>query len=174
MVHAKLAVAAENSGKLVTQLRRVAQQVSESKGLELVISDGSPGIGCPVIASLTGASLALVVVEPTASGLHDFERIARLALELGVPALLAVNKADLNPAVAGRLEAAGRAMGIQAVGRVPYDAEVTRAQIAARSVVETSGGPAAEAIRVLWRRVEERLGASVASRAGGLVQVEGR
>jgi MinD superfamily P-loop ATPase len=172
MVHARLAVAAENSGKLVTQLRRVAQQVSESKGLELVICDGSPGIGCPVIASLTGASLALMVVEPTASGLHDCERIARLALQLGIPGLLAVNKADLNPAVAGRLEESARALGIEPLGRVPYDPEVTRAQIAARSVVETSGGPAAEAIRALWRRVGGRLHASAASRASGLVQVE--
>ena len=85
MVHARLAVAAENSGKLVTQLRRTSQQVAKSQGLGLVICDGSPGIGCPVIASLTGASLALIVVEPTISGLHDFKRIAQLALRLGVP-----------------------------------------------------------------------------------------
>jgi MinD superfamily P-loop ATPase len=172
MVHAKLGIAEENSGKLVTQLRRAACQAAASRGLELVICDGSPGIGCPVIASMTGASLALIVVEPTLSGLHDFERIGRLALRLGVPALMAVNKADLNVEVARRLEAAAALLGIEPAGRVPYDPEVTRAQIAARSVVETSTGPAAEAITAIWRRVEERLRASRPSRGSGLVQVE--
>jgi len=172
MVHARLDVAAENSGKLVTQLRQAAGQVAWSKGLELVICDGSPGIGCPVIASLTRASLALIVVEPTMSGMHDFERIARLTRRLAVPALVAVNKADLNAAVAERLEAAADSLGIVPVGRIPYDPEVTRAQIAASSVVEASTGPAAEAITTTWHRVEERLRGSAPSQQGGLVQVE--
>jgi len=171
MVHAKLGVAAENSGKLVTQLRRSAQQVAQEHRLDRILCDGSPGIGCPVIASLTGASLALLVVEPTASGLHDFERIAQLAVQLGVPAILSVNKADLNEEVAGRLEAAARAIGIEPVGRVPYDPEVTRAQIAARSVVEVSQGPAAQAIRRIGCEIEERWKSLAASQAGGLVQL---
>ncbi len=171
MVHARLGVAAENSGKLVTQLRRAAQGLSHAKDLDLVICDGSPGIGCPVIASLTGASLALVVVEPTVSGLHDFERVARLAARLDVPALLAVNKADLNPAMTERLEEAARAAGIEPVGRVPYDPEITRAQIAARSVVEASQGPAAEAIRAIWHVVRRHLQESQPSQAGGLVEL---
>jgi len=173
MVHARLHVAEENSGKLVTQLRQAAGQIARSQGLELVICDGSPGIGCPVIASLTGASLALIVVEPTMSGLHDFERIGRLTLQLGVPGLVAVNKADLNLDVAERLEAAAGSLGIVPVGRIPYDPEVTRAQIAARSVVETSTGPAAATIGAIWGRVEERLRTSVPSKGGGrLVQVQ--
>jgi len=171
MVHARLAVAAENSGKLVTQLRRAAQQVAQSSGLGRVICDGSPGIGCPVIASLTGASLALMVVEPTASGLHDFQRIAQLAIQLGVPAVLAVNKADLNLDMADRVEAAAAAMGIEPLGHVPYDPEVTRAQIAARSVVEASRGPAVDAIRAIWDRVQSRLESCPAPGAGDLVQV---
>lgn len=171
MVHARLAVAAENSGKLVTQLRRASQQIAQSKGLDLVICDGSPGIGCPVIASLTGASLALVIVEPTVSGLHDFERIAKLCLRLGVPGLLVINKADLNGEVAGRLDGAAREMGIEPAGRVPYDPEVTRAQVAARSVVELSNGPASEAIAPIWHAVEERLRTCAASQAGGLLQL---
>ena len=127
-----------------------------------------------MIASLAGASLALVVVEPTMSGMHDFERIGRLTLRLGVPALVAVNKADLNMAVAQRLEAAARSLGIVPVGRIPYDPEVTRAQIAARSVVETSTGPAAEAIVATWHRVEERLRTSSPSQWGSLVQIEAK
>jgi MinD superfamily P-loop ATPase len=172
MVYAKLNVAAENSGKLVTQLRQAAGQIALSGGFELVLCDGSPGIGCPVIASLTGASLALIVVEPTMSGMHDFERIAQLTLRLGVPALVVVNKADLNLAVARRLEEAADSSGILPVGRIPYDPEVTRAQIAARSVVEMAVGPAAEAIAAIWRRVEERLRASAPSQRGSLVQME--
>ena len=105
MVHAKLGIAAENSGKLVTQVRRTAQEVAHRHGLELILCDGSPGIGCPVIASLTGASLALFVVEPTVSGVHDFRRVAQLAARLDVPGLLAVNKADLNEDIAKELEA---------------------------------------------------------------------
>ncbi|MBN2577799.1 MAG: ATP-binding protein [Pirellulales bacterium] len=171
MVHARLAAAAENSGKLVTQLRQTAQQMVQSQGLELVICDGSPGIGCPVIASLTGASLALIIVEPTMAALHDFERIARLTVRLGIPALLAVNKADLNKELAERLETAAVAVGIEPAGRVPYDPEVTRAQIAGRSVVEASAGPAAEAVRALWQRVNGRLQGCAESQAGGLVQM---
>ena len=171
MVHARLGVAAENSGKLVTQLRRAAQHLAVSRRLELAICDGSPGIGCPVIASLTGASLALIVVEPTVSGLHDFERIAQLTRRLEVPALMAVNKSDLNAEVADRLEAAARAAGIEPVGHVPYDPEVTRAQITASSVVEISNGPAADAIRSLWQRVEDHLHTCQPVQTDDLVQL---
>jgi MinD superfamily P-loop ATPase len=171
MVHAKLGVGAENSGKLVTQIRRAAPQVGAQHRLELILCDGSPGIGCPVIASLTGASLALFVVEPTVSGLHDFRRVAQLAARLNVPGVVAVNKADLNPAMAGELEAAATACGMETVGRVPYDPEVTRAQIAGRSVVESSSGAAAQAIEQIWRAVERRLHACASSTVGHLVQL---
>lgn len=156
MVHARLGVGAENSGKLVTQLRRAAQQVAAEKRRDLILCDGSPGIGCPVIASLTGASLALFVVEPTASGEHDFRRVAQLALQLGVPGILAVNKADLNQEVTTRLENLAGQQGIAPVGRIPYDRAVTQAQIARQTVVEHSDGPAAQAIRRLWAKVEKR------------------
>jgi MinD superfamily P-loop ATPase len=150
-------VAAENSGKLVTHLRRTAQQLAGESQLDLILCDGPPGIGCPVIASLTAASLALFVVEPTVSGLHDFARVAELAMRLGVPGMLTVNKADLNADLTGRLEAAARQLGIAVAGRVPYDSAVTRAQVARRSVVEASDGPAARAIRTLWTEVYGRL-----------------
>ena len=125
MVHARLGVAAENSGKLVTQLRRTAQQMAAEQQRDLILCDGSPGIGCPVIASLTGASLALFVVEPTVSGQHDFLRVAQLAIQLGVPGILAVNKADLNEDVTRSLEELAQQRGIAVVGRIPYDRAVT-------------------------------------------------
>lgn len=171
MVHARLAVGAENSGKLVTQVRRAAQQVACSKGLELVVCDGAPGVGCPVIASLSGASLALIVAEPTVSGLHDFERIVQLCRRLGVPALAAINKADLNVELADRLEHEAGERGVEAVGRVPYDVLVTRAQLAQQAVVEFVDGPAARAIRALWAEVEQCLRAQGAAAVRGLVQL---
>jgi MinD superfamily P-loop ATPase len=171
MVHARLGVAAENSGKLVTRLRRAAQQVARQRRLGLVICDGSPGIGCPVIASLTGATLALFVVEPTPSSLHDFHRIAQLAQRLSVLGAVVVNKADLNPEMAGQLLEAARAYGVETLGTIPYDPEVTRAQIAGRSVLETSSGAAADAIRGVWQRIEKRLRDCAASMVAGLVQL---
>jgi MinD superfamily P-loop ATPase len=170
MIHARLGVAAENSGKLVTHLRRTAQQLAAEHQLERILCDGSPGIGCPVIASLTAASLALFVVEPTVSGLHDFRRVAELAMRLGVPGMLAVNKADLNEELTRQLEALARQQGIALAGRVPYDAAVNRAQVARRTVVETSDGPAAQAIRALWTVVDQRLQVSEPVASGGLVQ----
>jgi MinD superfamily P-loop ATPase len=174
MVHAKLGIAAETSGKLVTQVRRTAQEVALNRGLDLVVCDGSPGIGCPVIASLTGASLALFVVEPTVSGVHDFRRVAQLAARLGVPGLLAVNKADLNKEIAEELEETAAKHAIVLAGRIPYDREVTRAQMVRKTVVEASDGPAARAIREVWSVVEEQLQLYGDSRASGLVQIVSR
>jgi len=171
MVHAKLGIAAENSGKLVTQVRRAAQEVAHRRGMDLIFCDGSPGIGCPVIASLTGASLALFVVEPTVSGVHDFHRIAQLTMRLGVPGLLAVNKADLNEQVTKDVEASAANYGIIVVGRIPYDRDVTRAQVAGRTVVEASNGPAARAIRKIWGETERRLASVADSMASGLVRI---
>jgi MinD superfamily P-loop ATPase len=171
MVHAKLGIAAENSGKLVTQVRRTAQQVALTRGLELILCDGSPGIGCPVIASLTGASLALFVVEPTVSGIHDFCRVAQLAARLGVPGVMAVNKADLNKEIAEELEETAAKHAIVLAGRIPYDRDVTRAQIARKTVVEASDGPAARGIRQVWSVIEEQLRLCAASQASGLVQI---
>lgn len=164
LVHARLGAGAENSGKLVTHLRRTAAQLAVERKLELILCDGSPGIGCPVIASLTGAGSALFVVEPTVSGLHDFRRVAELAMRLGVPGMLAVNKADLNEEATRQLEDLARQRGIAVVGRVPYDAAVTRAQVARQTVVEASDGPAAQAIRSVWAEVHRRLQATTLAR----------
>jgi RAD3-like DEAD/DEAH box helicase len=159
-------------GKLVTQLRRTSQEVAKSQGLGLVICDGSPGIGCPVIASLTGASLALIVVEPTMSGLHDFSRIAQLASRLAVPSMMVVNKADLNPKVADQLETEAKKHAVEPIGRVPYDPAITQAQVAKKSIVEFGDGPAAQAIRDLWDRVADRLPSFATAQAGGLMQID--
>ncbi len=104
LVHARLGIGQESSGKLVTMVRSQAAALARERNLGLSLIDGSPGIGCPVIASLTGADLALLVTEPTVSGLHDLERVAGVAKKLGVPATVSINKHDLNPDAAARIE----------------------------------------------------------------------
>lgn len=157
MVHARLGIAEENSGKLVSRIRKEARDIAEKEGRHLVIVDGSPGIGCPVIASITGADMALLVAEPTISGLHDLKRVADLASRLRVPAAVCVNKSDLNPEMTARIKDVGCARGLRYLGCVPYDDDVTKAQVEGTSVVEFSKGPAAEAVRALWGRVEQAL-----------------
>jgi len=157
MVHARLGIAEENSGKLVTLVRKEGRCAAAAAGRALLICDGSPGIGCPVIASVTGARLALLVAEPTLSGLHDLERVAELTVQLGVPAAVCVNKCDINPEIAERIEIMAAARGIEVLGRVRYDEEVTRAQVRRLSVVEHGAGPAADDIRSLWRKVRDVL-----------------
>jgi MinD superfamily P-loop ATPase len=162
MVHARLGVAAENSGKLVSTVRREARRVAEEQGRSLVIVDGPPGIGCPVIASVTGASLVLAVTEPTVSGEHDLERVLSLTRHFGIPAAVCVNKWDLNPDAADRIEDHVRRFGGAIAGRIRYDAGVTKAQMRGRAVVEDES-PAAEDIRRLW---DEVMRLESANRAG--------
>jgi len=158
MVHAKLGIAEENSGKLVSLVRKAAKHLAEERGLDLVIIDGSPGIGCPVIASVTGADLVLVVTEPTLSAQHDLERVAKLTTHFGIPTVVCINRYDLNPEVSATIEARTEEAGLKVVGKVIYDTAVTRAQIMRASVVEYTGGKVAENIKSLWRHIVYALG----------------
>jgi len=152
MVHAKLGIAAENSGKLVTTVRREAKRIAEAENRSLVIVDGPPGIGCPVIASITGAMLVLVVTEPTVSGEHDLERVLSLTRHFNIPTFVCINKWDLNPQMTIRLEKKARQAGARVVGRIRYDRCVTSAQMQARSVVETDA-PCVDDIRAIWKNL---------------------
>lgn len=156
MVHARLGIAAENSGKLVSVVRQEARSIAESDGIDTVLVDGPPGIGCPVIASVTGAAAVLAVTEPTVSGEHDLDRLLKLCRHFDVPVSVCVNRWDINPEAGERIEAMARERGAALAGRIPYDRAVTAAQLAARAVVEL-GGPAAEAIRGVWRRWTEAI-----------------
>jgi len=157
MVHAKLGIAEENSGKLVTTIRREASRIAKESGLDLVIIDGSPGIGCPVIASITGASQVLIVTEPTLSGLHDLNRVADLAGHFDIPTAVCVNKSDINPDMTARIREHCSERGIDVLGEIRYDTAVTRAQIEGISVVEYDSGSASSDIRSLWDAVTQRL-----------------
>lgn len=150
MVHARLGAAAENSGKLVSLVRREAKRLSGEQGRELILVDGPPGIGCPVIASVTGASMVLIVTEPTLSGRHDLLRVAELARHFRVPAAVCVNKWDLNPAMSAAIEEEAKGGGVMPVGRIRYDRAVTAAQVAGKSLVEYSENGAASDLRRVW------------------------
>ncbi|RLE45381.1 (4Fe-4S)-binding protein [Candidatus Woesearchaeota archaeon] len=155
MVHARLGIAEENSGLLVSLLRREAKEIAENQGLETIIIDGSPGIGCPVIASVTGSNTVLIVTEPTMSGMHDMDRIKRLADFLKVPAMVCINKYDINMDITSQIEAFGNSHNLKIAGLVPYDKDVTSAMVAQKSLVEFSKGEAATAVRNLWNEVED-------------------
>lgn len=157
MVHAKLGIAQENSGKLVNTVRTVAREIAEQRGLDMVIIDGSPGIGCPVIASITGASLVLIVTEPTLSGKHDMQRVADLTRHFDIPAMVCVNKWDLNPQIADEIEALAGSHGIGIAGRVRYDRAVTQAQIHRKSVVEYQADGCAADVSGMWATVQPSL-----------------
>ncbi len=153
MVHARLGIAQENSGKLVGLVRSEARKIAEERGLELGICDGSPGVGCPVIASIAGVDLVVAVTEPTLSGIHDFERVTALARHFKIPELVCVNKHDLNPEMTARIERFCDTNEIELAGKIPYDNVATKAQLAGKSVIEYSDGPLARGIESLWRGV---------------------
>ncbi len=152
MVHARLGVAAENSGKLVSLVRREARRIAEAENRPLVIVDGPPGIGCPVIASVTGATLVLAVTEPTVSGEHDLERVLSLTRHFNIPAAVCVNKWDLNVEMSERIEDKARKAGARVAGRIRYDRAVTLAQMREQAVVETEADCVAD-IQHVWNEL---------------------
>ncbi len=157
MVHARLGTAEENSGKLVSLIRKQARQIATDRDRELLIVDGSPGIGCPVIASITGADLVLVVTEPTLSGRHDLDRVAQLAAHFGIATAVCINKWDINPEVAADIEASVSEKGLLFAGRIDYDPAVTRAQVAEQTIIEyTQDGPAKQ-VAAIWETITEAL-----------------
>jgi MinD superfamily P-loop ATPase len=156
LLHAQLSIGAENSGKLVSILRREARDTADGLGNSLIITDGPPGLACPVIASITGASLAIVVSEPTLSGVHDMERILSLTGHFGIPALICINKWELNPEISEKIEQLALSSGASLAGKISYDRAVTDAQIEGVTVVEY-GGRAAEDIRDIWQGLETML-----------------
>jgi len=157
MSHARLGIAEENSGKLVTRVRNRAAELASNSEAPAIVGDGSPGTGCPVIASIAGVDVALVVTEPTVSGVHDMERVLELCQHFGVRSLVCINKCDLNPEQAGRIrELAGR-FGGRVICEIPFDPEVNAALSEGKNLVEYAKGPAAEAVRKVWEELKREL-----------------
>jgi len=157
LVHARLGIAQENSGKLVAQVRQRAKQIAQEQNLDYIISDGPPGIGCPVISSLSGASLALLVTEPTLSGMHDLERVLDVCRHFGVPAMVCINKYDINEENTEEIECYCSSGGVAVAARIPFDNIVTEALIQRVPVVEYSDGKVSREIRALWREISNVL-----------------
>ncbi len=157
MVHAKLGIAEDNSGKLVSVVRQKAKDIAEKNKNDLVIIDGPPGIGCPVIASITGADMILVVTEPTLSGLHDMERVLDTAKHFSIPAMVCVNKYDINRENTNKIEETCGEREVQVVGRLPYDKSVTAAMIQKKSVAEYDCGEVSKEVMKMWKKVKTEL-----------------
>ncbi len=154
MVHARLGIAEENSGRLVALVRQEAKKIVQKNKIDLILTDGPPGIGCPVIASIGQANAILVVAEPTVSGIHDMERVGELAAHFKIPTMVCVNKYDLNPEQAQAIEEMAKEKDIAFVGRIPFDANFTASMIQGKSIIETDKeSQASLAVREIWENV---------------------
>ena len=150
LAHARLGIAEENSGRLVTQVRNRAAELAQTLQKELILGDGPPGTGCPVIASVSGTDLIVIVTEPTVSGVHDMERVMQLAQHFGVPAVVVVNKADLNPEQAQRIERIADIGGSRVIGEIPFDRAVNDALMAGKTIVGYGESDARKAVEKVW------------------------
>jgi len=157
MVHARLGMGEENSGKLVTVVRKQASEIAKERNLDLVIIDGPPGIGCPVIASVAGVDLVLVVVEPTLSGIHDMERILGLVEHFKIPALACINKYDINLINTKAIRQYCDRNGIEVVGMAPFDSKVIDALVSRKSIIDYPCGDVSKEVISIWEKVSDRL-----------------
>ena len=157
LIHAKLGIAQENSGKLVATVRKQAREIAVKQKMDYIISDGPPGIGCPVISSLSGASLALLVTEPTLSGIHDLERVLDVCHYFSVPALVCINKYDINEVNSRQIETYCHTEGADVVAKIPFDNVFTEAMVHGMPVVKYSDGVVSQQIKRLWQNVADIL-----------------
>ena len=157
MVHARLGPAEENSGKLVSLIRKEAKRIAAEQNKDLIIVDGSPGIGCPVIASISGADLVLVATEPTISGQHDLNRVVELTEHFKIPTTVCINKYDINPKIAETIEKQALQQDIKVLGKIAYDTVVTKAQIAGKTIIEYSSNGVKDQIVSLWESILDML-----------------
>ncbi|MBE0655575.1 MAG: P-loop NTPase [Bacteroidales bacterium] len=156
-VHAKMGPGEENSGKLVTRVRKKAQEIAGQTGADWIINDGPPGIGCEAIASLSGTSHVLMVIEPTRSGLHDAERLAELIESFEIPASAVINKFDIHTEVSLQIEKFLNSHGIALLARIPFDREVVEAMVNGQSIVEyRPESEISEIIKDVWHSMNEK------------------
>jgi MinD superfamily P-loop ATPase len=156
LVHARLGAGQENSGKLVAAVRQKAREIAKDEGSAYILSDGPPGIGCPVISSLSGASLALIVSEPSLSAIHDLERVLAVCHHFGIKALVCINKYDLDEANSRHIEDYCRQAGIDVGAKIPFDTVVSDAIAQGVPVVEFGDGVVSERMEELWKVVAAR------------------
>ncbi|HEC86342.1 MAG TPA: (4Fe-4S)-binding protein, partial [Thermoplasmatales archaeon] len=151
MVHAILNTAEETSGKLVTEVRKNAKEIAEENNSDIILIDGPPGTGCPVISSITGTDLVLVVTEPTVSAIHDLERVIEVSKHFGVPAMVCINKFTINIENTKKIEEYCRDNDIPIIGKIPYDVSITKAMINEQSIIEFSkSSDVSREIKEMW------------------------
>jgi MinD superfamily P-loop ATPase len=155
LIHADLGIGEEASGKLVTYVRDTASEIAEQNGSDLILIDGSPGIGCPVIASIVGTSLVLIVTEPTLSGIHDLNRIHQVVHHFNIPCCLVINKCDINMENTTYIEEWCSKTNIPLVGKLPYDTRVTQSMVAKKTVTEY--GIMKKELTEIWQKIQEML-----------------
>ncbi|MFH0702216.1 MAG: ATP-binding protein [bacterium] len=153
LIHAKLGIAEENSGKLVTEIKNYARIVAKQNKLDFIIVDGSPGIGCPVIASISGAHLVIIVTEPTLSGIHDAKRVFELAKHFKIPACICINKYDINLELTDKIEIFCIKNNIKLVGKIPYSKDFTRSMIKSLSIIEYTDNPLTDELKNIWNKI---------------------
>jgi MinD superfamily P-loop ATPase len=156
-VHARLGIGEENSGKLVTVVRKQAMEIANEKHLGFILIDGPPGIGCPVTASLTGVNLILAITEPTLSGIHDLERILKLAEHFKLPSAVCINKFDINLENTDRIVAYCEKNGSKIIGKIPYEPKVVEALVNRKTVMEYSCNGVDRIVQQMWEQVERTL-----------------
>jgi MinD superfamily P-loop ATPase len=156
-VHARLGIGEENSGKLVTVVRKRAMKIANEKHLGVILIDGPPGIGCPVTASLTGVNLILAITEPTLSGIHDLERILKLAEHFKIPSAVCINKFDINLKNTDKIVAYCEKNGSKIVGKIPYEPKVVEALVNKKTVMEYSCNGVERIVQQMWEQVERTL-----------------
>lgn len=163
MVHAQLFPGEENSGRLVTLLKNEARALAQNLGSEMILCDGAPGIGCPVISSLSGADLAVLVTEPTLSGRHDLQRVAELCLHFNIPTVVIINKFDLNPKECEAIEQFCQQHGCEVIARLPHDLGVTRAMAQRLAVTEATPTSINKPLRSAWAAIQQYAGVTPAN-----------
>jgi MinD superfamily P-loop ATPase len=155
LVHAQLEIAQENSGKLVATVRQQARAVANKHNLDYIIIDGPPGIGCPVISSLSGVRLALVVTEPTLSGIHDLDRVVDVCRHFNVPVMVCINKYDINEDNVRHIESYCLSHGLEIAAKIPFDNAVTEAMVLGTPVVEYRASAVSQQIELLWQGISK-------------------
>ncbi|MEN8233157.1 MAG: ATP-binding protein [Thermodesulfobacteriota bacterium] len=156
MVHARLGIGEENSGKLVSLVKKQARELAEKRSKRWILVDGPPGIGCPVIASMSGADFVLLVTEPTLSGFHDLNRVADLAKHFNVRTGVCINKWDLQPDYCNEIEQVCRNKDISVLARIPFDTSVVESIVHGQPLLKYSpDAPATSAIRELWEGLQK-------------------
>jgi len=155
LIHARLGIAQSNSGRLVSLLRKEALQLAEENNKNLIIIDGPPGIGCPVIASITGAGFVLIVTEPSLSAFHDMKRLLTLVNHFKIPVGLCINKFDINNEITKQIENFARENSVIVCGKIPFDPMITKAQVAGTTLVEYTDSIANKQIKLLWENIKK-------------------